>query len=610
MSEILLSISDTGDLFIQIGSNYNKTSSRKREYKGTSVNQYVDNYCIVDLETTGVYINSLQIIEISAIQVRNNQVVAEYSTLVNPQCHIPEEATKVNHITDDMVKDAPILDEVIDDFLDFIGDNVIIGYNNASFDMNIIYDKVQDVRCKYFTNDYIDILYAAKRSLSGLENFKLETVSKYYGLDVSNEHRALTDCYLTNAVYQKLYNDFGDTAFQNGRQQSNSNEIQYSTETFALRELQKLLQGFLEDRKITRDEVYSLNYWLAEHRDLEGIYPFDKIFKALDDVLEDGQITEEELTNLKSIFLDIIDPVKNRGCHKCISSLVGKNVCLTGEFEYGSKSDVNQLILSAGGNIDQSVKKTTDYLIVGAWGNEMWKAGSYGAKIQKAMENKEKGQEIEIYEEKDFIPVVTNLIENGKNVNIMKETSSDIDWKVSVQAMLDKMVLKEELPENSLYLMSNIGRDGMTITSYSICIYEPDYPIAPDTPKDPTRNSIILNIKEKASVLELIIEKSRINSIGVPQTADVKELKSDNTNIHIYMPADSLELTEYIQKNVEYAYENYTSKASAFGCCGKFNECSDAKKCIHVNKLYSKACTYRKNLEAGRIFYGKNRNIH
>ena len=46
-----------------------------------------------------------------------------------------------------------------------------------------------------------------------------------------------------------------------------------------------------------------------------------------------------------------------------------------------------------------------------------------------------------------------------------------------------------------------------------------------------------------------------------------------------------------------------------FGCCSRYERCSDAKKCIHPDFILSRACAYRKNLETGRIFYGKNRNI-
>ena len=92
--------------------------SKKREFKGTSANTFVKDYCVLDLETTGVFVGSSKIIEISALKVRDNQIIDEYSTLINPQCHIPAEATAVNHITDEMVNNAPTLDEKIDEVVD------------------------------------------------------------------------------------------------------------------------------------------------------------------------------------------------------------------------------------------------------------------------------------------------------------------------------------------------------------------------------------------------------------------------------------------------------------------------------------------------------------
>ncbi len=93
----------------------------------------MDDYSVVDLETTGIFLSSAHIIEISALKVRDNLVVEEFSTLVNPHCHIPKEATEINHISDEMVKDAPDLDDVIDRFIQFLGNDVIVGYNNAGF---------------------------------------------------------------------------------------------------------------------------------------------------------------------------------------------------------------------------------------------------------------------------------------------------------------------------------------------------------------------------------------------------------------------------------------------------------------------------------------------
>ena len=175
-----------------------------REHKGTSIKKYVDDYSIVDLETTAVFVGSADIIEISALKVRDNKVIDKFSTLVNPHYHIPEEATAVNHITDKMVD------------------------NNAAFDMNMIYDKSLEIIGFPFTNDYIDLLHSARRCLVDLENHKLETVSKHYKLDTEGEHRALKDCYLTKECYDKLYSEFGDEAFYRSSKSSGNNPKVYS----------------------------------------------------------------------------------------------------------------------------------------------------------------------------------------------------------------------------------------------------------------------------------------------------------------------------------------------------------------------------------------------
>ncbi len=72
--------------------------------------------------------------------------------------------------------------------------------------------------------------------------------------------------------------------------------------------------------------------------------------------------------------------------------------------------------------------------------------------------------------------------------------------------------------------------------------------------------------------------------------------------------SDSSTISSYLLSIIDYSIQNY-QPSDKFGCCGKYVDCSDAKKCLHANKFYSKCCYYRKNLENGKIFYGKNQNI-
>ena len=593
----------------------------EREGKGHGIRNHIDDYCVVDLETTGIFVNSARIIEISAIKVRNNQIVDKFSTLINPNCHIPAAATAVNNITDEMVKNAPILNEVIDSFSDFIGDDVIVGYNNAGFDMNLIYDALLDLRGKQFTNNYIDLLHAVRRCLTNLENHRLETVSKFYALDTLGEHRALKDCYLTKSVYDNVYSDFGNAAFGKS-ETSNRHTVRYSTETLALQELQLLLERIISDGQITLVEFSELKTWMENHRDLQGNYPFDRVFSALDNVLVDGRVTSEELYELQILFSDFVDPVKNRSCHEEIFSIDSKHIVVTGDFDFGSRSEVFEIIEAAGGIVDKTVKKTTDYVVVGAKGSDNWKTGNYGGKIQKALEWKDQGEKIEIVEESDFIPALQRIIENETIMepeNIDNTVDSN-QWKHEVCDMLNVLIQEYELPLGSLYLSDNYGQKETTkdtLISHSVCIWEPSYPAIPD--EKPGQNKLVATIvlstvKSRPDDLEICIRQSQEGDLRsfLPIDAEVlSQTKSDKDSktVRIRIKRSSPNITEYLRQNTIYCIEGYTSKATRFGCCSSFEKCSDAKKCLHENKLYSKACMYRGNLDEGRIFYGKNRNV-
>jgi hypothetical protein len=90
---------------------------------------------------------------------------------------------------------------------------------------------------------------------------------------------------------------------------------------------------------------------------------------------------------------------------------------------------------------------------------------------------------------------------------------------------------------------------------------------------------------------------------------DDQQSSEESYDDRFRIPLDSNNLIEWVRSVVQYKISNYVTAAPSFGCCSQFQECSDAKKCIHPNRMYSTACSYRCNLEAGRIFYGRNRNV-
>lgn len=170
--------------------------------RGKSIKEYVSGYVVFDLETTGVSCKNDSIIEISAVKVMGGKVVDTFSTLVNPKRPIPYGATAVNGITDDMVKNEPTLDQVLPQFIEFIGDMVLVGHNIGSFDMKFIWKATEELLGKTISNDYIDTLPMARKRLPQLAHHKLVDVAAYYSISTDGAHRALNDCIMNQKCYE------------------------------------------------------------------------------------------------------------------------------------------------------------------------------------------------------------------------------------------------------------------------------------------------------------------------------------------------------------------------------------------------------------------------
>lgn len=170
----------------------------------------VNEYVIFDLETTGLNPETDAIIEISALKVKDGEIIDEFSTLVNPCMHIPMIASSVNGIVDDMVKDAPKIEEALKDFITFAGDNILMGHNIKRFDLPFIQRDAVRYFGKPLSNDYADTLFVAKRYLPELESHSLESLSAYYDISYEGAHRALADCHINKKVYDCLLKEIAN----------------------------------------------------------------------------------------------------------------------------------------------------------------------------------------------------------------------------------------------------------------------------------------------------------------------------------------------------------------------------------------------------------------
>lgn len=161
------------------------------------------NIVVYDLETTGLDPETCEIIEIGAIKIEKGKITKKFSTFVKPITPIPESATKINHITNEMVENAPKIEDVIIDFYKFTKGCVISGYNNTDFDNKFLRKAYQKVNLS-LENDNLDVMLIARSKHLKISNFKLSTVSTALGIDLTGAHRAYNDAFATAKVLLKL----------------------------------------------------------------------------------------------------------------------------------------------------------------------------------------------------------------------------------------------------------------------------------------------------------------------------------------------------------------------------------------------------------------------
>ncbi|MGI1658418.1 MAG: DNA polymerase III subunit alpha [Desulfitobacterium sp.] len=156
-------------------------------------------YCVLDLETTGFSAVTEKITEIGVMKVQAGKVIDQFTCFVNPQKPIPARVVEVTHITDDMVKDAETIDQVMPKLLDFLEDCVLVAHN-ADFDMGFLKHNAK-VLGYDFNYTYLDTLALAKELFPEYKTYKLGRIAKNLGINVEVAHRALDDVDTTVKVF-------------------------------------------------------------------------------------------------------------------------------------------------------------------------------------------------------------------------------------------------------------------------------------------------------------------------------------------------------------------------------------------------------------------------
>lgn len=205
------------------------------------------------------------------------------------------------------------------------------------------------------------------------------------------------------------------------RQFKKSDTSYYNYLTQEMQVLHGMLHGILADNKINEEEIQGLQTWIVEHEHLQGIYPYDELLSLIIGVTEDGVIDEQEEQLLKVYFAEFIDLSVTRTIDLAeieklrkeitvqgicaVDPLIeweGREFCFTGCSSRVKREELVNIVISTGARYSNSVRKSTNYLVVGDGGNPCWAFSAYGRKVEQAINLRKNGHKIAIVHEVDF----------------------------------------------------------------------------------------------------------------------------------------------------------------------------------------------------------------
>ena len=269
-----------------------------------------DTYVVFDLETTGFSPLNDRIIEIGAVKVEDGKITERFSTFVNPEVPIPFKIEELTHIRDDMVLDAPKIEEILPEFMAFCEGAVMVAHN-ADFDMSFLGKNCerQGISCRHTV---VDTVALARVLLPQLSKFRLNNVAKALKVSLENHHRAVDDAACTAEIFVKFLammrergieelqqvNEMGKDSVENIRKMHSYHAIILATNDTGRINLYRLvsdshLKYFYRRPKIPKSEFLKYREGLLIGSACEA----GELYQA---ILHDG--TEEEIARLVRFY--------------------------------------------------------------------------------------------------------------------------------------------------------------------------------------------------------------------------------------------------------------------------------------------------------------------
>lgn len=335
--------------------------------KGNSLIVFPQDYTMVDLETTGYSTRYDSIIEVGCIKYRDGKEVARYSTLVRPPIKITPYMEILTKITNEMVSSAPKIEEIAQEVWEFLEGEIIVGHN-VNFDINFLYDNFKRTIDKELSNDFVDTLRLARKLLPKLKEeggYNLDNLCSYWGVEPLTGNPKTDE--LEKIVDRMVYASFG---YPNRHRAIN--DCVYTNEVL------KKLKEYVAQNNVDMAEIAK-----KEKRKENKQY----------------RISRENLRNMQ------IDTDTSH-------IFYGKNCVFTGRLEEMQRSEAKQIVTQIGGNCESNVTKNTNFIIVGDMDYKAGLEGYETAKLKKAKQLIEQGQELQIIPESAFYDLIEEYLTN------------------------------------------------------------------------------------------------------------------------------------------------------------------------------------------------------
>ncbi len=169
-----------------------------------SVQLAEETYVIFDIETTSLSVTNGEIIEIAGVKMKNGEILERFASLVKPNSFIPDKITEITKITNDMVADSPAIEQVLPEFMAFVGECTLVAHN-ARFDLGFIKEWTKKLGLAQPQQAIIDTLEMARTFLQKeMRQFNLKALSDRFHVELKGHHRALDDCVATGHIFFHL----------------------------------------------------------------------------------------------------------------------------------------------------------------------------------------------------------------------------------------------------------------------------------------------------------------------------------------------------------------------------------------------------------------------